>query len=82
MTRKTLILDYIGTLVEPHGYSLEISQLKLHSALKEAGLETDVDMFTEAYKVAHEKYRKIRYEQLTEVTNAIWVSEALCKAGS
>ena len=81
MTCKALILDYIGTLVEPCNYSLETSRLNLHTALHEAGLETDINKFMEAYKTAHEKYRKIRYEKLREVTNAIWVSEALIDAG-
>ena len=31
--------------------------------------------------IAHEKYRKVRYEQLREVTNAVWVAEALCNLG-
>ena len=81
MTCKALILDYIGTLVEPCNYSLEASRIKLHAALHEAGLETDITSFMDAYKIAHEKYRKIRYEKLKEVTNAIWVSEALCNIG-
>ena len=81
MTCKVIILDYIGTLVEPRNYSLETSRVRLHTALCEAGLETDIDKFMEAYKTAHEKYRKIRYEKFREVTNAIWVSEALCDAG-
>ena len=34
-----------------------------------------------AYDLAHEKYRKVRYEQLKEVTNAVWVAEALCNFG-
>jgi FMN phosphatase YigB (HAD superfamily) len=81
VTYKTLILDYIGTLVEPRNYSLEASERKLHSALFEAGLETDWPRFRKAYKRAHQKYRRIRFEQLKEVTNAIWVSEALCNIG-
>ena len=35
----------------------------------------------QAYSVAHEKYRKVRYEQLKEVTNAVWVAEALANVG-
>jgi putative hydrolase of the HAD superfamily len=35
----------------------------------------------EAYSQAHEKYRVIRYEKLMEVTNAIWISEALNSLG-
>ena len=38
-------------------------------------------IFLEAYILAHEKYRIIRYEQLREVTNAVWVAEALCNLG-
>lgn len=37
--------------------------------------------FLEAYSHAHEKYRVMRYEKLREVTNAVWVSEALCALG-
>ncbi|HEX9262020.1 MAG TPA: hypothetical protein VF893_05780, partial [Candidatus Bathyarchaeia archaeon] len=81
MTYKAIIFDYIGTLVEPRDYSLETSREKLHVALRQAGLETDASKFKEAYRSAHEKYRKIRYEKLREVTNAIWVSEALCNLG-
>jgi len=39
------------------------------------------DCFLEAYSKAHEKYRLIRYEQLIEVTNAVWISEALKSLG-
>jgi len=81
VTYKAIIFDYIGTLVEPRDYSLETSREKLHVALQQAGLEVDVSNFKEAYRSAHEKYRKVRYEKLREVTNAIWVSEALCNSG-
>lgn len=80
MTIKAILFDYIGTLVQPRNYSMERSKAKLHRALCEAGLNTDVDEFMEAYAKAHEKHRKVRYEQLKEVTNAVWVSEALCNA--
>ena len=81
MTSKAIMLDYIGTLVNPHNYSLEASRLNLHDALCKAGLKTDTHAFLEAYKKAHEKYRVIRYEKLKEVTNAVWVAEALTAAG-
>lgn len=77
MTCKAILLDYIGTLVEPQNYTLEASKRKLHKALCEAGLKTDFEEFMEAYAETHEKYRKIRYQELREVTNAVWVSEAL-----
>jgi HAD superfamily hydrolase (TIGR01549 family) len=76
-----MILDYIGTLVEPRNYSLEASKINLHKALCEAGLTTNTETFMRAYAEAHEKYRIVRYEKLREITNAIWVSEALHNAG-
>jgi HAD superfamily hydrolase (TIGR01549 family) len=77
MTCKAVLLDYIGTLVEPHNYTLETSKRKLHKVLCQAGLKSSMKEFMEAYAEAHEKYRKIRYEELREVTNAVWVSETL-----
>ena len=81
MACKAVMLDYIGTLVRPCNYSLEASRVKLHDALCKAGLGTGIDEFLEAYKKAHEKYRVIRYEKLKEVTNTVWVAEALNAAG-
>lgn len=78
---KAILLDYIGTLVEPRNYSLQDSKTKLHEALREAGIITNKEQFMEAYAKAHEKYRVVRYEQLREVTNAIWVAEALNAVG-
>jgi len=57
------------------------SQRTLHSALAEAGFETSLPEFLEAYAQAHEKYRVVRYEQFREVTNAVWVCEALTNLG-
>jgi len=54
------------------------SEDTLYNSLKEQGFTIKKDTFLDAYHVAHQKYRKVRYEQFREVTNAIWVSEALC----
>ena len=78
---KAVIFDYVGTLVNCRNYTMEASREKLHTALVNEGFEVDKDKFLEAYITAHEKYRKIRYEQLREVTNAVWVAEALCNLG-
>ena len=51
------------------------------SALVAEGFEVDKNKFFAAYNLAHEKYRVIRYEQLKEVTNAVWVAEALGNLG-
>lgn len=74
---KAVIFDFIGTLVNVKGYNLEVSKMKLYKALCEAGFNVGHEKFLEAYAQAHEKYRVIRYQQLVEVTNAIWISEAL-----
>ena len=78
---KTVLTDYIGTLVNSPNYSIDASRKKLHKALTEAGFETGMAEFLEAYIEAHEKYRVVRYEQLREVTNAVWVCEALNSLG-
>ena len=78
---KAVLTDYIGTLVNARSYSIDASRKKLHKALTEAGFEVGMAEFLEAYIEAHEKYRLVRYEQLREVTNAVWVCEALNKLG-
>ena len=57
------------------------SEDTLYNSLKEQGFTIKKDNFLDAYHVAHQKYRKVRYEQFREVSNAIWVSEALCNLG-
>ena len=81
MVCRAVIFDYIGTLVNCGNYSMAASREKLHNALVAEGFEVDKDKFLAAYIVSHEKYRKIRYEQFREVTNAVWVAEALCNLG-
>ena len=78
---KAVIFDYVGTLVNCRNYTMEASREKLHAALVNEGFDVAKDKFLEAYIQAHEKYRKVRYEQLREVTNAVWVAEALCNLG-
>jgi HAD superfamily hydrolase (TIGR01549 family) len=78
---KAVIFDYVGTLVNCKGYSMEASRQKLYSALVSEGFDVAEDRFVQAYSVTHEKYRKVRYEQLREVTNAVWVAEALSNLG-
>jgi len=57
------------------------SKMKLYSALVNEGFNLEADTFLEAYSKAHEKYRAIRYGEMREVTNAIWVAEALNDLG-
>ena len=78
---KAVITDYIGTLTNAKRYNMEASMANLHVALAEAGLKTDKQQFLDAYAKAHEKYRLIRFGELREVNNAIWLSETLCNLG-
>ncbi|MEM4713892.1 MAG: HAD family hydrolase [Candidatus Bathyarchaeia archaeon] len=78
---KAVIFDFIGTLVNVKGYNLETSKMKLCKAIFDAGFKVSQKDFLEAYSQAHEKYRAIRYQKLIEVTNAIWISEALNSLG-
>lgn len=78
---KAVITDYIGTLTNARSYSFETSRRKLRRILKETGFEPPLGAFLTEYSKAHEKYRVVRYSKLREVTNAVWVSEALNALG-
>jgi putative hydrolase of the HAD superfamily len=78
---KTIIFDFIGTLTNVKNYSLKTSKTKLYEAIAEAGFNISAGSFLEAYGQSHEKYRVVRYQELVEVTNAIWISEALNSLG-
>jgi len=78
---KAIIFDFIGTLTNVKNYSLEDSKTKLCMAIVEAGFNVNAESFLESYSQSHEKYRIIRYQELVEVTNAIWISEALNSLG-
>lgn len=78
---KAIIFDFIGTLANVKNYSLETSKIKLHQAIEKAGFNIGLEKFLDAYSEAHEKYRVVRYQELVEVTNAIWISEALNTLG-
>jgi len=78
---RAVITDYIGTLVNVRSYNLDASMNTLYDALLDVGFQCEKRQFLEAYKKAHEKYRVVRYGELREVTNAIWVSETLFDLG-
>jgi HAD superfamily hydrolase (TIGR01549 family) len=81
MVCKAVIFDYIGTLVEAKNYTMQDSTTKLYNSLIAEGFSLDKEKFLGSYACAHEKYRVVRYGQLREVTNAVWVSEALNNLG-
>jgi haloacid dehalogenase superfamily, subfamily IA, variant 3 with third motif having DD or ED/haloacid dehalogenase superfamily, subfamily IA, variant 1 with third motif having Dx(3-4)D or Dx(3-4)E len=81
MTIKAVIFDYIGTLVNCRGYNMADSEDNLYRALVAEGFGIEKESFLDAYNLAHKKYRVIRYEHYREVTNAVWVAEALCSLG-
>jgi len=82
MARVTaVIFDFIGTLTDLQGYSLDDSEDKMFNSLAAGGFDLDRNAFFAAYEKAHHKYWNIRYGQLKEVTNAVWISEALKQLG-
>jgi putative hydrolase of the HAD superfamily len=74
-------MDYIGTLTNARHYTMDASLEKLYKALVKAGVPAEKERFLAAYCKAHEKFRVIRYGEFREVTNAVWVSEALRHLG-
>jgi putative hydrolase of the HAD superfamily len=78
---KAVIFDFIGTLANVRNYKLEDSKKELCKAIAKAGFNVGDECFLEAYDQAHEKYRIIRYQELIEVTNAVWIAEALNALG-
>jgi putative hydrolase of the HAD superfamily len=78
---RAVIFDFIGTLARVKGYDLESSKMKLCKAIAEVGFDVGTECFLDAYDQAHEKYRAVRYEELVEVTNAVWIAEALDSLG-
>jgi HAD superfamily hydrolase (TIGR01549 family) len=81
MNCKAIIFDYIGTLVNCRGYNMADSEDNLYRALKAEDFGIEKESFLNAYNCAHKKYRVIRYEHYQEVTNAVWVAEALTNLG-
>jgi putative hydrolase of the HAD superfamily len=78
---KAVIFDFIGTLTDVKGYNLGDSKVKLCKAITEVGFNVSAECFLNAYSLAHEKYRVVRYQELVEVTNAVWIAEALNSLG-
>jgi putative hydrolase of the HAD superfamily len=78
---KAVIFDFIGTLANVKNYNLEDSKMKMCRAIANAGFNLSDKDFLDAYSKAHEKYRAVRYGKLIEVTNAIWIAEALTNLG-
>lgn len=78
---EAVIFDFIGTLTNVKGYNLENSKMKLCKAIIESGFKVEENCFMDAYSNSHEKYRVIRYQELVEVTNAVWIADALNSLG-
>ncbi|MEM2105472.1 MAG: HAD family hydrolase [Candidatus Bathyarchaeia archaeon] len=78
---EAVIFDFIGTLTNVKGYDLEISKTKLCKAIIESGFDVEEKCFMDAYSTSHEKYRVVRYQELVEVTNAVWIADALNSLG-
>lgn len=78
---KAVIFDFIGTLTKLIGYSVEAAERKLFTSLVQDGYKVGVEDFLAAYTRAFQRNEEIRIKSLVEVTNAVWVSEALNNLG-
>lgn len=78
---KAIIFDFIGTLTHVTEYSREKSKLKLYKNLVKSGFNAAEKEFLDAYDTAYEECRLKRYNELIEVTDAVWVAEALRRLG-
>ncbi len=78
---KAVIFDFIGTLTHVTEYNPEKSKLKLYKSLVKAGFNVAEKEFLDAYDQSYEECRLKRYNELVEVTDAVWVTEALKRLG-
>ncbi len=74
---EAVVFDFIGTLTSVENYSLETSEEAMFKSLVSNGFTLDKVRFMNVYKVTYQKYHNIRYSQLVEVNNSVWISEAL-----
>ncbi|MEA2089762.1 MAG: hypothetical protein U9O89_03270, partial [Thermoproteota archaeon] len=78
---KAVIFDFVGTLTVLRSYSYEKSINEMYESLVEDSFDLNRKLFDDVYEQARQKYRLIRYQKLVEVTNTIWLSEALNQIG-
>lgn len=78
---KAVIFDFVGTLTVLQGYSYEKSINKMYESLVEDGFDLNRRVFDDVYELVRQKYKAIRYQKLVEVSNTIWLSEALNQMG-
>jgi FMN phosphatase YigB (HAD superfamily) len=62
-------------------FSLEKSKLKLYECLVKAGFNITETDFLNAYNHFYEESRLKRYTELVEVTDAVWIAQALNRLG-
>jgi HAD superfamily hydrolase (TIGR01662 family) len=74
---KAIIFDFIGTLTKVKDYRPEMSKLKMYEALVKAGFNVSERNFFDAYNQSYEKSRLTRYQELVEITDSVWISDAL-----
>lgn len=74
---KAIIFDFIGTLTNVKEYRPEMSKTKMYEALVKAGFNVSEKNFFDAYDRSYEKYRLRRYQELVEITDSVWISDAL-----
>lgn len=75
-----VIFDFVGTIIhisKTREELLDVQIRRLYDVLKVEYPPLPLEDFTQAFLGAAKKYREIREFELREVTNSVWVSEAL-----
>ena len=78
---QAVIFDFIGTLTEVQDHSIEEFVKKTYESLIDDGFQIDRKGFMEVFYQIYQKYRRIRYEKLVEVSNCGWIAETLNQLG-
>lgn len=77
---KAVGFDFFGTLVGVEGDWKACTSF-MCSHLHECGYEFSDDSFISNYRAVVAEFRKVRYEDLREINNSVWVADTLKRMG-
>jgi len=78
---EAVIFDFIGTLAEVKDHTIEEIVKKTYESLVDDGFHMDRTRFTDFFYKVYQKYRLVRYQELVEVSNSVWIAETLNQLG-
>jgi putative hydrolase of the HAD superfamily len=78
---EAVIFDFIGTLAEVKDHTIEEIVKKSYESLVDDGFQMDRKRFMDVFYQIYQKYRLVRYQDLVEVSNSVWIAETLNQLG-